>query len=98
VHASLPSARIVYIAAKPSPARWALRAQYERLNALIAAECARHPASLRFVDVWHPMLNANGEPRPELFLDDKLHMNAAGYALWTPLVTAALSGENRTGP
>ena len=28
------------------------------------------------------MLNENGEPIPEIFLEDSLHMNAKGYAIW----------------
>jgi lysophospholipase L1-like esterase len=27
-------------------------------------------------------LNTAGEPIPELYLDDSLHMNAKGYAIW----------------
>jgi len=41
-------------------------------------------------DVFTPMLNATGQPRPQLFLDDSLHMTRAGYLLWrsrlTPIV------------
>jgi lysophospholipase L1-like esterase len=36
------------------------------------------------------MLDANGQPRPELFVADMLHMNPAGYAIWTPLVAPHL--------
>jgi lysophospholipase L1-like esterase len=28
------------------------------------------------------MLDSTGEPMPEIFLDDSLHMNAKGYAIW----------------
>ena len=89
VHGRLPDTRIVFIAMKPSPSRWKLREAFEKANAMIAAECAKNPR-LRFVDVWHPMLDAKGQPRPELFVADMLHMNPAGYAIWTPLVAAEL--------
>jgi lysophospholipase L1-like esterase len=94
VHGALPHCRIVYIAAKPSPARWHLREKFQHANALIAAACAKDTERLRFVDVWPAMLGADGKPRTELFVTDKLHMNAAGYAIWTPLVKAAL-GERQ---
>jgi hypothetical protein len=44
------------------------------------------------------MLDAKGEPRPELFVKDMLHMNEAGYAVWKPVVGAALraDGEQST--
>ncbi len=35
-----------------------------------------------FVDVYQPMLDDSGQPLPEIFLRDGLHMNAKGYALW----------------
>lgn len=89
IHAKVPRARVVYIAVKPSPSRWKIKEKGERTNALIAAECAKDPR-LRFVDIWTPMLDAKGEPRPELFVKDMLHMNEAGYAVWKPLVAAAL--------
>jgi lysophospholipase L1-like esterase len=89
VHTSVPEARIVFIAIKPSPSRWNIRDKGERANALIAAECARNPR-LRFVDIWKPMLDANGEPRRELFVADMLHLNEAGYTVWTPLVAPHL--------
>ena len=37
---------------------------------------------LSYVDVFEPMLGANGRPRPELFVSDSLHMTPAGYAIW----------------
>ncbi len=89
VHAALPETKIVYIGLKPSPSRWKHEAKFRELNALIAADCAKNPR-LRFVDVWAAMLDAQGQPRPELFVKDMLHMNPAGYAIWKPLVAAAL--------
>lgn len=89
VHAKLPQTRIVYIGIKPSPSRWKIHQAGEKANALIAAECARDKR-LRFVDIWKPMLDAKGEPRRELFVADMLHLNAAGYAVWTPLVAPHL--------
>jgi lysophospholipase L1-like esterase len=35
-----------------------------------------------FVDVWTPMLDENGEPKKDIFLGDRLHMNAEGYKIW----------------
>ena len=89
VHAALPEARIVYIAIKPSPSRWKLKDKVTQANGLIAAECARDQR-LKFADIYTPMLDAKGQPRPELFVPDMLHMNEAGYAIWKPVVAAAL--------
>lgn len=90
VHAAVPTAKIVFIGIKPSPKRWAIRDQGMKANALIAADCAMDKQRLAFVDVWQPMLGADGLPRPELYVADQLHMTPAGYAVWTPLVAPLL--------
>ena len=89
VHAQVPTAKIVFIGLKPSPSRIRIRAEVIRANTLIAAACAKNP-KLAFVDVYAPMLDAQGKDRPELYVADQLHMNPAGYAIWTPLVAKAL--------
>ena len=42
------------------------------------------------------MLSADGTPREDLFVSDRLHLNAAGYGLWTPIVRAALANASVT--
>jgi len=32
------------------------------------------------------MLNESGGPRPEIFVSDRLHMNADGYKIWKKVV------------
>jgi lysophospholipase L1-like esterase len=32
------------------------------------------------------MLGPDGKPRPDIFVEDGLHMNHNGYALWTEIV------------
>jgi hypothetical protein len=32
------------------------------------------------------MLGADGKPRPELFVQDGLHLTVEGYTLWTGLL------------
>lgn len=89
VHAALPQTRIVYVGIKPSPSRWKINDRMQAANRLLAAECAQDKR-LAFVDVWAAMLDARGQPRPELFVEDMLHMNAGGYAIWTRLLTPVL--------
>lgn len=85
VRRQLPGTRVVCLAVKPSPSRWTLVNQMRETNALIEAIVERDTAA-RFVDVFTPMLGANGRPRPELFRDDSLHMTRAGYELWRDLL------------
>ena len=85
VHGPLPDAKIVFIAIKPSLRRWNLVSAMREANKLIR-EYSESNAKLEFVDVDPPMIGADGKPRPELFVEDGLHMTAEGYRIWTALV------------
>ena len=86
MHQKLPRTDLVFISIKPSLARWALWPRMEEANAKISAYIKKHPQRLRYVDVTAAMLGPNGRPRPELYVEDGLHMTPAGYAIWTRLV------------
>ena len=94
VHAAKPDTEIFYIAIKPSLARWKLWDTMKAFNERVRAFSSSRPR-LHFVDVAPPMLGANGQPRPELFVEDGLHMTPAGYEIWTALVSRALTPLNR---
>lgn len=81
VRAKMPKTRMIFISLKPSPARWQLAEKFKNLNALIKAETEKDKRLL-YVDVWSPMLEADGLPKKEIFLGDNLHLNAAGYKIW----------------
>lgn len=89
IHERLPQARIAFIAIKPSPARWHLADAVRAANEAIWRRTTQDDR-LAFIDVFSPMLGDDGEPRPELFVEDKLHLSAAGYALWTERVAPFL--------
>jgi lysophospholipase L1-like esterase len=84
-----PSVRVLFVAVKPSLARWKLYDAQKKANALVRAYCAAD-MNLTFVDVVPLMLGADGTPIPELFQKDGLHMTPKGYELWTAAVNAAL--------
>jgi len=89
IRAALPGAQIIYLAIKPSPARTRVWPEAQRANQLIAADCARDPLCT-FVDVATPMLDGTGQPRPELYREDRLHLLPAGYVLWTRILAPYL--------
>lgn len=78
---SAPSAKIVFLSIKPSPSRREFWGKFQQLNALVKAETFKDKR-LGYVSIWEQMLTANGEPREELYLPDRLHMKPAGYAIW----------------
>ena len=85
VHAGAPTARIYYLSIKYSPSRAKYQSTMRQANSLIAADCAA-TGYCTFVDVNSPMLDAQGQPRPELFEEDQLHMKADTYALWVKVL------------
>lgn len=84
-----PGVPIDFLSIKPSPLRAAQLPAQRDANALVRAEAARM-AGVRYIDVATPMLDRDGKPRAELFGPDGLHMNPAGYALWTGIVAPYL--------
>jgi len=89
VRADLPDEPIAFIAIKPSPSRAHLLPAVRAANALIA-DYAHTQKNITYIDVFTPMLDAGGQPREELFIEDRLHMNRAGYLLWISLIAPEL--------
>ncbi|MBA3598306.1 MAG: GDSL family lipase [Methylibium sp.] len=89
VQRQLPQTRIAYLSIKPSPLREALLPKMRATNALIERYSQSRPL-LDFIDIYTPMLQADGRPRPELFAADALHLNEAGYALWQEVIASHL--------
>ncbi len=83
--ALLDDTHIAFISMKPSPRRWHLAEEKRKGNALIRAFTETDP-KLSYIDVFDAMLGPDGTPREELFVGDELHMNEAGYELWTEIV------------
>ena len=87
-----PDLPFFFLSIKPSLARWHLRDNLREANERVRAEIAtRHRST--YIDLWTPMLGANNTPRPELFVEDGLHVNAQGYALWRDLINAHRAGN-----
>ncbi len=89
IHALRDDTEFYFISIKPSIARAHRTVVYHEANEALEAWCETD-SRLHFIDVFTPMLDKNGEPRAELLRDDKLHMNAEGYAVWTEATRKAL--------
>ena len=89
IRAVYPNVPVVFLSLKPSPSRWQLREKAKATNQLIEQYLSKQK-NAQFVDVWQPMLGKDSKPRPELFIEDNLHMNAKGYAIWQKLIQPTL--------
>jgi len=90
VRTALPNSRIAFVSIKPSPSRWELVDKMEAANSMIARYIPTQPG-LTYVDVFTPMIGADGRPRPELFVSDSLHMTRQGYDIWRGLLSPIVS-------
>lgn len=96
INAALPETQIAYLAIKPSIQRRALLARIRETNAAIK-QFVSSEKRLTYVDVFHPMLTDDGQPRAELFRPDGLHLNAEGYKLWASVLQPVLTRRRELG-
>lgn len=85
LRSKLPVVPIVYISIKASPSRAQYLEKAKKVN-LLVSQFLKTEKNTVYIDVYQPMLDKNGNMRPELFKEDMLHMNAAGYQIWNKLL------------
>lgn len=89
IRKGLPKTEITYVSMKQSPSRAKFSAEVAKANGMIKAYIEKQKRA-GFIDVNAKMLDSNGAPRPELFLNDMLHMKQAGYEIWIKEITPHL--------
>ena len=82
----VPKCRIVLIPVKPSPKRLEIIETERALNKLLAAEAAKDNRLVLVETMFDSLLDASGQPDESLFIEDRLHLNDAGYARWAKLL------------
>jgi lysophospholipase L1-like esterase len=80
-----PKANIAYVSIKPSPSRAHLMPKMESANAMIKAFLDKQKNSA-FINIYDVMLGPDHKPRGDIFIEDNLHMNEKGYALWQEII------------
>jgi lysophospholipase L1-like esterase len=86
-----PEAPIVLCTVPPSanPKAPIREGELKTLNAGLRALASNEPR-IELVDLFAATVDANGHPDVRWFKDDRLHLNAAGYARWKEMLTPAL--------
>jgi len=80
---------IAYISMKPSPSREKYLETMQKGNELIKSFMEKQKKAA-YIDVYHSMYDADGKILTNIFLSDKLHMNAAGYKIWQGIIAPYL--------
>lgn len=81
IHLANPQTEIYLIGAKPSPSRWEKESLYRGFNQSLQ-EFTQTKEKVTYIDTWKALTDSKGKSRPELYLDDQLHLNAEGYQIW----------------
>ena len=89
VRAHNPDAPAFFIATTPTEKRWDLWPQIKQANSAVRAMCAE-TENAWFIATESIFFDADSKPRPEFFVDDKLHMNRQGYVRWAAAIKSHL--------
>lgn len=81
----MPVVPIAFVSIKPSPSRLRLMQKMAEGNLMIK-KYLKGKRNASFIDVYHKMLNKDGKPRKDIFIEDNLHMNAKGYKIWQGII------------
>ena len=80
---------ITFVSIKPSISRWRLEPKILAANALIANFIAKQ-TNANYINIHDAMLEDDGTVMKDIFIADKLHMNAKGYAIWQKIIAPSL--------
>ncbi len=80
---------VVFVSLKPSPSRSKLFPKMLEANVRIKQYLSKKNKTA-FADVYHKMLGPDAKPMKNLFLEDNLHMNKNGYAIWKTVIAPLL--------
>lgn len=89
IRKQLPRVPVAYVSMKPSPSRQKLWPKMIAGNLLIKKMLAKRK-NTAFIDVYHKMFNKDGTVMQDIFIEDNLHMNAKGYAIWQKIIAPYL--------
>lgn len=85
IRARQPDVPFLWVEITPTQSRWAHWKDIQCVNEKIKAYCER-TNNLYFVETAAAFLDDQGNPRTELFVEDQLHLNPKGYAVWSSII------------
>jgi hypothetical protein len=95
IRARYPRVRIVFSSITPGPGRWGEAPQRIATNQALSDYIATQP-DLGYIDLWNAMLTKDGKPREDLWVEDRVHPNHAGYLLRVGLTKPFLGPPEHT--
>lgn len=89
IRTHLPGVSIAFVSMKPSPSREKFWQVIKAGNALIKKYLHKQKHAA-FINVYPAMFNADGTIMNDIFIEDNLHMNSKGYAIWQKIIAPYL--------
>jgi hypothetical protein len=77
------------LSVKPSVLRWGVWPEAQAVSAGYR-EIAEQDPLVYYIDVATPFLDNDGNVMADIFVDDNLHFNELGNAIWGSLIKAGL--------
>jgi lysophospholipase L1-like esterase len=96
VRGPLPDVPILFSSLTPSPARWSEADGRRQANKLVQDYVATQK-NLHFIDLWGAMLTPDGQPREDIWVEDRIHPNHAGYQIRVKLMLPLLGKADKEG-
>jgi lysophospholipase L1-like esterase len=85
---------IAFSSITPSPGRWDEVDKRKETNQVIKDYIMTQP-HLLFINLWDAMLTADGKPREDLWVADRVHPNHAGYLLRVKIMRPILGEPDK---
>jgi hypothetical protein len=82
-------AAVFYVAVTPTASRFGVWPEIRAANTAVRAVCEREDDTY-FIGTESIFLDTTGKPRPELFVQDALHLNRDGYIRWAAAIKSHL--------
>jgi lysophospholipase L1-like esterase len=80
IRKDFPAVPVIFIAIKPSIARWHLREEIRETNRGLN-KLARTASNVHVLDIYPKLLTGRGKPHLGLLEEDGLHLNEKGYTI-----------------
>ena len=86
-----PDVPVYYIAITPSPLRWVIWDEAVAVNEAIQALILQMP-NTHFIDTGEALIS-DGEPNPDNYVFDRLHLSTKGYDIWAEIIRSRLFSD-----
>ena len=94
VRAAMPVVRIAFSSITPGPGRWEQAAVRMRTNDVVKRWVVTQP-DMDFINLWDVMLTPTGQPREDIWVEDRIHPNQAGYRIRVQVMRPILGDPDR---